>query len=169
MLHVLACAAAAFTVRTSPGLYASTGQLASVRMHLQDPFGGDPKKKRDEEVARATGGGWSSILPRRNNLLAVLAIGAVSYFAGDTPLGEALNGPIIAQKPIDQQVDDAGTPYGPTTAAAPTAGLALLVVWNLVGALARRPLEAAAKEKRRSKDSPSENGASETDDGPTDR
>ena len=111
--------------------------------------------KRDAEVESATGGGWSSILPNARGLIIVAALGLTSYFAPDTALGRWLSEPPIQKVAVEQQRDDAGTPYGPTEANQLTGGLGVLVVYNIATRAvapklrerARLKAEAEAKEE----------------------
>ena len=103
--------------------------------------------KRDAEVETATGGGWSSLLPNPRGLIIVAALGLVSYFAGDTTLGRWLSEPPIQKVAVEQQRDDAGTPYGPTEANQLTGGLGVLVAYNLAGTFLRPKLQERARLK----------------------
>lgn len=112
----------------------------------------DPNEPRDPMVERATSGGWGALLPRRGAIINVVAIGAVAALAGDdTWLGRALNSSPFETQEV-QRYDDAGTPLEPTEKLAPTAGLALIVGYNLFGLFFRRPLEKQARELREKKD-----------------
>ena len=102
-------------------------------------LGGDPEDAaRRKELEEATGRGWANVLPNRRAIFLVSAIGATSLLAGDTWLGRALSSPLVGKKEVAQQIDDAGIPYGPTEVTAPTAGVAVLIGYNLLGAFMRR-------------------------------
>ena len=105
--------------------------------------------ERSAEVDRLTGGGWGALLPRRGAIVNVIAIGTLAAVAGDdTWLGRALNSPPIESQAVEQQVDDAGTPFGPTEKNGATEGLVLLIGYNLFARLVRPKLEAAARERK---------------------
>ena len=70
--------------------------ISRVRRCAQVVAADDPNlPKRDAEVDRATGGGWSSILPNARGLIIVAALGLTSYLAPDTALGRWLGEPPI--------------------------------------------------------------------------
>lgn len=70
--------------------------VSRVRRCAQVVAADDPNlPKRDAEVDRATGGGWSSILPNARGLIIVAALGLTSYLAPDTALGRWLGEPPI--------------------------------------------------------------------------
>ena len=122
----------------------ATPRNAIVVMQNQDKY-----PERDPEVDRLTGGGWTTILPRRGALVNVVGIGLLAAVAGDdTWLGRALNKPPIEKQQVEQQVDDAGTPFGPTEKDGATSGLVLLVVYNLFARVVRPRLAAAARERK---------------------
>ena len=125
----------------------------------------DPYKPRDPEVEKATSGGFRSILPNRITLLAVGGLSAVGLLAPDSPIGTVLNGPLVKQVERDQDLDDAGTPYGPTERTVPTAGLAVVVVYQIFARIIRPQLEAAAREKADAS-SRREEEAADLDEGP---
>ena len=101
--------------------------------------------RRDPEVERATGGGWSSLFPNPNAFIFIVGIGLFSYFFSDTPVGQWLNEPMLKQVAVEQQVDDAGTAFGPTTEMQATGGLGLILAYNLAGQFIRPRLEKRAR------------------------
>lgn len=91
----------------------------------------EPNEPRDPEVERETGGGWSSLLPRSEVIVFIGAVGLLS--TTDTGIGRALNAPLVKKVDLPDRTDDAGTAYAEQQGLAPTAGLALLVAWNVFG------------------------------------
>jgi len=77
--------------------------VSRVRRCAQVVAADDPNlPKRDAEVDRATGGGWSSILPNARGLIIVAALGLTSYLAPDTALGRWLGEPPIQKVPWEE-------------------------------------------------------------------
>jgi hypothetical protein len=70
---------------------------------------------RDPEVEKATGGGWSSILPRRGALVPIALLGVFSLLSTKVPALEKFNAPLIQSVAVEQKVDAAGIPFGPET------------------------------------------------------
>ena len=103
---------------------------------------------RDPMVDRETGGGWSSLLPNRNAVVALALIGGTSYFSQGTKLGDWLSAPPLKQVPKEQQLDDAGTPFGPDTQASLTGGFGVLIAYNFFSVVARPRFAAYMREKR---------------------
>ena len=108
--------------------------------------------ERDKEVEKATGGGWSSILPSRSAVLAIAGFGVVSALA---PKGsfvdEALNAPMMKRVEKEQAVDDAGTSYGASSAnALNIGGVGVIVLYQLVRRVAAPRLAAMARDARAS-------------------
>merc|ERR1712166_1498244 len=99
--------------------------------------------------------------------------GLTSYLAPDTALGRWLGEPPIQKVAVEQQRDDAGTPYGPTEGNQLTGGLGVIVVYNLGTRLvapklrerARLKAEAEAKEEAERKAAPSEQASEGEDTG----
>ena len=82
-------------------------------------------------------------------------VAAVASLSGDTWLGRALNEPLF-KKVTEENVDAAGTEYGTSERLVPAAGVAVIVGYNALGALARPRLEAAARERREQRESEQE-------------
>lgn len=126
----------------------------------------DPLPPRDPEVERATGGGWSSLLPGRRGLVVLGGLGLCSAFLGNTTLGRWLNEPLFVETAVEQEVDAAGTPYGPSTLKKPSGGLAILILYQVIARFARPRLEerAASSKAQREAQEPT---VSDTTDGGT--
>ena len=112
------------------------------------PVAGEPLPPRDPLVEKATGGGWSGLLPARRNLIAVGTIGCISALLPDTPLGQLLNAPPLQTEKSDVPLDDAGIAFKTEQTLVPGGGLAVLVGYQLIRRLAAPRLEEAARERR---------------------
>jgi hypothetical protein len=137
----------AFQLQSTPAQKGSVSFRRNSVLHMlpqKDPFG-DSLSERDPEVERATGGGWRSLL---GPVPTILAITAVTALSAATPLGDALSSPMFRTEEITPQLDDAGTPYGPSEQRVPTGGLLILVAYQLFARIVRPRLEAAARERR---------------------